>query len=138
MLSFHLIRWSLDNFVLICIAYKEAYYLNTHASVFAAGVGDDNCACVWSFSYYSAEDNDAMNSGDLNGHSENELNGKPENENLSVNSWILLVFSEVWFCKCILALALVLNSSRQHSIQGSGEWTFYVVCLSYVNLYFKF
>lgn len=78
---FHLITWSLDHFVLICIAYKEAFYLNTHASVFAARVGDDNCASVWSFSYYSAEDNDAMNSGDLNGQPENELNGKPENEN---------------------------------------------------------
>lgn len=44
--------------------------------------GDDNCARVWSFSYYSAEENDAsMNCGDLNGQPENELNEKPENEN---------------------------------------------------------
>lgn len=41
--------------------------------------GDENCASVWSFSYYSAEDSDTgTNSGDLNGQPENE---QPENEN---------------------------------------------------------
>ena len=44
-------------------------------------VGEENCASVWSFSYYSAEDYDAStNSGDINEKPENELNGQPENE----------------------------------------------------------
>ncbi|WOG89875.1 hypothetical protein DCAR_0209114 [Daucus carota subsp. sativus] len=46
-----------------------------------SGICEENCASVWSFSYYSAEDYDAStNSGDINEKPENELNGQPENE----------------------------------------------------------